>query len=406
MTLYDELVARGLIAQVTNEEEIKNMINAGKATFYIGFDCTADSLTAGHFMALTLMKRLQMGGNRPIALIGGGTTLIGDPSGRTDMRKMLTKDDIAHNAACFKRQMQRFIDFSNDKALMINNADWLLNLNYIELLREVGACFSVNNMLRAECYKQRMEKGLSFLEFNYMIMQSYDFYYLYQHYGCNMQFGGDDQWSNMLGGTELIRRKLGKDAHAMTITLLTDSQGKKMGKTAGNAVWLDPNKTSPYEFYQYWRNVDDADVLKCIRMLTFLPIEQIEQMSSWQGSQLNRAKEILAFELTKMVHGEEEAQKADAAAKALFGSGADNANMPTTELEAAQAENGIAILDLMQHCGLIASKSEGRRLVQQGGVSAGGQKITDPAYRFAAADFENGLVLKKGKKVFHKVVLK
>ena len=406
MTLYDELVARGLIAQVTNEEEIKNMINAGKATFYIGFDCTADSLTAGHFMALTLMKRLQMGGNRPIALIGGGTTMIGDPSGRTDMRKMLTKDDIAHNAACFKRQMQRFIDFSDDKALMINNADWLLNLNYIELLREVGACFSVNNMLRAECYKQRMEKGLSFLEFNYMIMQSYDFYYLYQHYGCNMQFGGDDQWSNMLGGTELIRRKLGKDAHAMTITLLTDSQGKKMGKTAGNAVWLDPNKTSPYEFYQYWRNVDDADVLKCIRMLTFLPIEQIEQMASWQGSQLNRAKEILAFELTKMVHGEEEAQKADAAAKALFGSGADNANMPTTELEAAQAENGIAILDLMQHCGLIASKSEGRRLVQQGGVSAGGQKITDPAYRFAAADFENGLVLKKGKKVFHKVVLK
>ncbi len=406
MTLYDELVARGLIAQVTNEEEIKNMINAGKATFYIGFDCTADSLTAGHFMALTLMKRLQMGGNRPIALIGGGTTMIGDPSGRTDMRKMLTKDDIAHNAACFKRQMQRFIDFSDDKALMINNADWLLNLNYIELLREVGACFSVNNMLRAECYKQRMEKGLSFLEFNYMIMQSYDFYYLYQHYGCNMQFGGDDQWSNMLGGTELIRRKLGKDAHAMTITLLTDSQGKKMGKTAGNAVWLDPNKTSPYEFYQYWRNVDDADVLKCIRMLTFLPIEQIEQMSSWQGSQLNRAKEILAFELTKMVHGEEEAQKADAAAKALFGSGADNANMPTTELEIAQAESGIAILDLMQHCGLIASKSEGRRLVQQGGVSAGGQKITDPAYRFAAADFENGLVLKKGKKVFHKVVLK
>ena len=406
MTLYDELVARGLIAQVTNEEEIKNMINAGKATFYIGFDCTADSLTAGHFMALTLMKRLQMGGNRPIALIGGGTTMIGDPSGRTDMRKMLTKDDIAHNAACFKRQMQRFIDFSNDKALMINNADWLLNLNYIELLREVGACFSVNNMLRAECYKQRMEKGLSFLEFNYMIMQSYDFYYLYQHYGCNMQFGGDDQWSNMLGGTELIRRKLGKDAHAMTITLLTDSQGKKMGKTAGNAVWLDPNKTSPYEFYQYWRNVDDADVLKCIRMLTFLPIEQIEQMADWQGSQLNRAKEILAFELTKMVHGEEEAQKADAAAKALFGSGADNANMPTTELEAAQAENGIAILDLMQHCGLIASKSEGRRLVQQGGVSAGGQKIADPAYRFTAADFENGLVLKKGKKVFHKVVLK
>ena len=406
MTLYDELVARGLIAQVTNEEEIKNMINAGKATFYIGFDCTADSLTAGHFMALTLMKRLQMGGNRPIALIGGGTTMIGDPSGRTDMRKMLTKDDIAHNAACFKRQMERFIDFSDDKALMINNADWLLNLNYIELLREVGACFSVNNMLRAECYKQRMEKGLSFLEFNYMIMQSYDFYYLYQHYGCNMQFGGDDQWSNMLGGTELIRRKLGKDAHAMTITLLTDSQGKKMGKTAGNAVWLDANKTSPYEFYQYWRNVDDADVLKCIRMLTFLPIEQIEQMADWQGSQLNRAKEILAFELTKMVHGEEEAQKADAAAKALFGSGADNASMPTTELEAAQAENGIAILDLMQQCGLIASKSEGRRLVQQGGVSAGGQKITDPAYRFAAADFENGLVLKKGKKVFHKVVLK
>lgn len=406
MTLYDELVARGLIAQVTNEAEIKEMINNGKATFYIGFDCTADSLTAGHFMALTLMKRLQMAGNKPIALIGGGTTMIGDPSGRTDMRKMLTREDIQHNADCFKRQMERFIDFSEGKAQMINNADWLLELNYVDLLREVGSCFSVNNMLRAECYKQRMEKGLSFLEFNYMIMQSYDFYYLFQHYGCNMQFGGDDQWSNMLGGTELIRRKLGKDAHAMTITLLTDSQGKKMGKTAGNAVWLDANKTSPYEFYQYWRNVDDADVMKCIRMLTFLPIEEIDKMAGWQGSQLNTAKEILAFELTKMVHGEAEAQKADAAAKALFGGGSDSADMPTTDITADLLTNGgIAVLDLMQHCGLIASKSEGRRLVQQGGVSANGEKITDPAHVFQAADFADGFILKKGKKVFHKVNL-
>lgn len=406
MTLYDELVARGLIAQVTNEAEIKEMINNGKATFYIGFDCTADSLTAGHFMALTLMKRLQMAGNKPIALIGGGTTMIGDPSGRTDMRKMLTREDIQHNADCFKRQMERFIDFSEGKAQMINNADWLLELNYVDLLREVGSCFSVNNMLRAECYKQRMEKGLSFLEFNYMIMQSYDFYYLFQHYGCNMQFGGDDQWSNMLGGTELIRRKLGKDAHAMTITLLTDSQGKKMGKTAGNAVWLDADKTSPYEFYQYWRNVDDADVMKCIRMLTFLPIEEIDKMAGWQGSQLNTAKEILAFELTKMVHGEAEAQKADAAAKALFGGGSDSADMPTTDITADLLTNGgIAVLDLMQHCGLIASKSEGRRLVQQGGVSANGEKITDPAHVFKAADFTDGFILKKGKKVFHKVNL-
>ena len=408
MGIYEELQARGLIAQVTDEERIRNLINNGEATFYIGFDCTADSLTAGHFMALTLMKRLQMAGNKPIALIGGGTTMIGDPSGRTDMRKMLTMEDIEHNAACFKRQMENFIDFSDGKALMVNNADWLLKLNYVELLREVGACFSVNNMLRAECYKQRMEKGLSFLEFNYMIMQSYDFYALFQKYGCNLQFGGDDQWSNMLGGTELIRRKLGTDAAAMTITLLTDSQGKKMGKTAGNAVWLDPNKTSPFDFYQYWRNVDDSDVLKCIKMLTFLPLDEIEKMESWEGSQLNRAKEILAFELTQMVHGAEEAQKAQEAARALFGSGANSENMPTTEITAADLTDGaINILDLMQKAGLIASKGEGRRLVQQGGVSVDDVKVTDIAKTCTAADFEKGhVIIKKGKKVFHKVVLK
>ena len=408
MGIYEELQARGLIAQVTDEERIRNLINNGEATFYIGFDCTADSLTAGHFMALTLMKRLQMAGNKPIALIGGGTTMIGDPSGRTDMRKMLTMEDIEHNAACFKRQMENFIDFSDGKALMVNNADWLLKLNYVELLREVGACFSVNNMLRAECYKQRMEKGLSFLEFNYMIMQSYDFYALFQKYGCNLQFGGDDQWSNMLGGTELIRRKLGKDAAAMTITLLTDSQGKKMGKTAGNAVWLDPNKTSPFDFYQYWRNVDDSDVLKCIKMLTFLPLDEIEKMESWEGSQLNRAKEILAFELTQMVHGTEEARKAQEAARALFGSGANSENMPTTEITAADLTDGaINILDLMQKAGLIASKGEGRRLVQQGGVSVDDVKVTDIAKTCTAVDFEKGhVIIKKGKKVFHKVVLK
>ena len=408
MGIYEELQARGLIAQVTDEERIRNLINNGEATFYIGFDCTADSLTAGHFMALTLMKRLQMAGNKPIALIGGGTTMIGDPSGRTDMRKMLTMEDIEHNAACFKRQMENFIDFSDGKALMVNNADWLLKLNYVELLREVGACFSVNNMLRAECYKQRMEKGLSFLEFNYMIMQSYDFYALFQKYGCNLQFGGDDQWSNMLGGTELIRRKLGKDAAAMTITLLTDSQGKKMGKTAGNAVWLDPNKTSPFDFYQYWRNVDDSDVLKCIKMLTFLPLDEIEKMESWEGSQLNRAKEILAFELIQMVHGAEEARKAQEAARALFGSGANSENMPTTEITAADLTDGaINILDLMQKAGLIASKGEGRRLVQQGGVSVDDVKVTDIAKTCTAADFEKGhVIIKKGKKVFHKVILK
>ena len=368
MQIYEELVARGLIAQVTNEEEIREMLNNGKATFYIGFDCTADSLTAGHFMALTLMKRLQMAGNKPIALIGGGTTMIGDPSGRTDMRKMLTREDIDHNAECFRRQMERFIDFSEGKALMVNNADWLLDLNYVELLREVGACFSVNNMLRAECYKQRMEKGLSFFEFNYMIMQSYDFYYLFQHYNCNMQFGGDDQWSNMLGGTELIRKKLGKDAHAMTITLLTDSQGKKMGKTAGNAVWLDPNKTSPFDFYQYWRNVDDADVMKCIRMLTFLSLDKIDEMSHWEGSQLNTAKEILAYELTQMVHGEEEAKKAQDAAKALFAGGANTADMPTTTLTAESFTDGkIGVIDMLMAAKLCATRSEARRLIQQGG---------------------------------------
>lgn len=407
MQLYEELVARGLIAQVTNEEEIREMINHGKATFYIGFDCTADSLTAGHFMALTLMKRLQMAGNRPIALIGGGTTMIGDPTGRTDMRKMLTKEDIDHNAACFKKQMERFIEFGEGKAQMVNNADWLLNLNYVELLREVGACFSVNNMLRADCYKQRMEKGLSFLEFNYMIMQSYDFYHLFQHYDCNMQFGGNDQWSNMLGGTELIRRKLGKDAHCMTITLLTDSQGNKMGKTAGNAVWLDPNKTSPYDFYQYWRNVEDADVLKCLRMLTFLPIEQIQEMDGWEGSELNRAKEILAWELTNLVHGQEEADKAQAAAKALFGGGGDRDSMPTTELTGDSFSDGeIGILNLLTACGLASSRGEARRLVQQGGVSVNDEKITDIDRKFGCELFQgDGAIIKKGKKVFHRAVM-
>ncbi|MBS5433354.1 MAG: tyrosine--tRNA ligase [Firmicutes bacterium] len=407
MGIYEELVARGLIAQVTNEDEIRNMINHGKATFYIGFDCTADSLTAGHFMALTLMKRLQMAGNKPVALIGGGTTMIGDPSGRTDMRKMLTREDIEHNAECFKRQMERFIEFGEGKAIMVNNADWLLNLNYIELLREVGACFSVNNMLRAECYKQRMEKGLSFFEFNYMIMQSYDFYYLFQHYDCNMQFGGDDQWSNMLGGTELIRRKLGKDAHAMTITLLTDSQGRKMGKTAGNAVWLDPNKTSPFEFYQYWRNVDDSDVLKCIRMLTFLPLEQIDEMASWEGSQLNRAKEILAYELTNLVHGEEEARKAEASAKALFSGAGSSDNMPCTELSEADLTDGAAdIMTLLVKTGLCPSKSDARRNIQQGGVTVDDEKVSDIGAVFTAGQLRKGVILKRGKKNFNKVILK
>ena len=405
MGIYEELQARGLIAQVTNEEEIREMVNAGKAKFYIGFDCTADSLTAGHFMALTLMKRLQMAGNQPVALIGGGTTKIGDPSGRTDMRKMLTKEDIDHNAECFKRQMERFIDFGEGKAIMVNNADWLLNLNYIELLREVGACFSVNNMLRAKCYEQRMEKGLSFLEFNYMIMQSYDFYHLFQHYGCNMQFGGDDQWSNMLGGTELIRRKLGKDAHAMTITLLTDSQGHKMGKTAGNAVWLDPNKTTPYDFYQYWRNVGDSDVLKCIRMLTFLPLEQIDEMDKWEGSQLNRAKEILAYELTALVHGEEEAKKAEESAKALFGAGGNNANMPTSTLTDADFENGnINVLSMLVATGLCPSRGEARRLVQQGGVMVDDVKVASIDESLARERFEGeGIIVRKGKKVYHRV---
>ena len=407
MGIYEELVARGLIAQVTNEDEIRNMINHGKATFYIGFDCTADSLTAGHFMALTLMKRMQMAGNKPVALIGGGTTMIGDPSGRTDMRKMLTREDIEHNAECFKRQMERFIEFGEGKAIMVNNADWLLNLNYIELLREVGACFSVNNMLRAECYKQRMEKGLSFFEFNYMIMQSYDFYYLFQHYDCNMQFGGDDQWSNMLGGTELIRRKLGKDAHAMTITLLTDSQGRKMGKTAGNAVWLDPNKTSPFEFYQYWRNVDDSDVLKCIRMLTFLPLEQIDEMASWEGSQLNRAKEILAYELTNLVHGEEEARKAEASAKALFSGAGSSDNMPCTELSEADLTDGAAdIMTLLVKTGLCPSKSDARRNIQQGGVTVDDEKVSDIGAVFTAGQLRKGIILKRGKKNFNKVILK
>ena len=407
MGIYEELVARGLIAQVTNEEEIREMVNNGKATFYIGFDCTADSLHVGHFMALCLMKRLQMAGNKPIALIGDGTTLIGDPSGRTDMRQMLTEDAIKHNAECFKRQMEKFIDFSDGKALMLYNSEWLKPLNYIEMLREGGACFSVNNMLRAECYKQRMEKGLSFLEFNYMIMQSYDFYYMFQHYGCNMQFGGNDQWSNMLGGTELIRKKLGKDAHAMTITLLLNSEGKKMGKTASGAVWLDPNKTSPFEFFQYWRNVDDADVLKCIRMLTFLPLEEIDKMSTWEGSQLNEAKEILAYELTKLVHGEEEAEKAKAASKALFAGNGDTEHMPTTELTNDDFGGGsIDVLTLLVKCGLAASKGEARRLVQQGGVSVNDEKVAAIETTFGCEQFTgDGVVIKKGKKVFHKAVL-
>ena len=407
MGIYEELVARGLIAQVTNEEEIREMVNNGKATFYIGFDCTADSLHVGHFMALCLMKRLQMAGNKPIALIGDGTTLIGDPSGRTDMRQMLTEDAIKHNAECFKRQMEKFIDFSDGKALMLYNSEWLKPLNYIEMLREVGACFSVNNMLRAECYKQRMEKGLSFLEFNYMIMQSYDFYYMFQHYGCNMQFGGNDQWSNMLGGTELIRKKLGKDAHAMTITLLLNSEGKKMGKTASGAVWLDPNKTNPFEFFQYWRNVDDADVLKCIRMLTFLPLEEIDKMSTWEGSQLNEAKEILAYELTKLVHGQEEAEKAKAASKALFAGSGDTEHMPTTELTNDDFGGGsIDVLTLLVKCGLAASKGEARRLVQQGGVSVNDEKVAAIETTFGCEQFTgDGVVIKKGKKVFHKAVL-
>ena len=406
MKLYEELVARGLIAQVTNEELIRDMINNGKAVFYIGFDCTADSLTAGHFMALTLMKRLQMAGNKPIALIGGGTTMIGDPSGRTDMRKMLTREDINHNAECFRKQMERFIEFGPDKALMVNNADWLLNLNYVELLREVGACFSVNNMLRAECYKNRMERGLSFFEFNYMIMQSYDFYYLFQHYGCNMQFGGDDQWSNMLGGTELIRKKLGQDAHCMTITLLTDANGNKMGKTAGNAVWLDPAKTSPYDFYQYWRNVGDADVMKCIRMLTFLPLEKIEEMDRWEGSELNRAKEILAFELTSMVHGEEEAKKAEEAAKALFAGAGSGENVPQYQLQEADYHDGAAdILTMLVASGLTKTRSEARQSVQQGGVSLDGKKVTDIRLSFAKEAIPaEGLLLKKGKKSYCRIL--
>ena len=405
MQIYDELVARGLIAQVTDEKEIRDLINGGKAVFYIGFDPTADSPHVGHFMALCLMKRLQMAGNRPIALLGGGTGMIGDPSGRSDLRKVLTKETIEHNIECFKKQMSRFIEFGEGKAMMVNNADWLLDLNYIDVLREVGACFSVNNMLRAECYKQRMEKGLSFLEFNYMIMQSYDFYHLYKEYGCNMQFGGDDQWSNMLGGTELIRKKLGKDAYAMTITLLLNSEGKKMGKTASGAVWLDPEKTSPYEFYQYWRNVGDDDVLKCIRMLTFLPLEEIDEMDKWEGSQLNKAKEILAFELTKLVHGEEEAAKAQAAAKAIFGGAADLSNMPSTKLADEDFTDGsIDILAVLIKAGITKSRGEGRRLVDQGGVSVDDEKVTDSAMSFTQAGLkEKPVVVKKGKKIFHKI---
>ena len=407
MGIYEELKARGLIAQVTDEEQIRTMVNSGKAKFYIGFDCTADSLTAGHFMALTLMKRLQMAGNTPVALIGGGTTMIGDPSGRTDMRKMLTREDINHNAECFKRQMEKFIEFGEGKAIMVNNADWLLNLNYIDLLREVGHCFSVNNMLRAECYKQRMAQGLSFLEFNYMIMQSYDFYYLYQNMGCNLQFGGDDQWSNMLGGTELIRRKLGKDAHAMTITLLTDSQGHKMGKTAGNAVWLDPNKTSPYDFYQYWRNVGDADVMKCIRMLTFLPLEQIDEMEKWDDSRINEKKKILAFELTSLVHGKEEAEKAAEAAAALFAGGnGDDANMPTTTVAASDLTDGaIGILDALVKTGIAKSKGDARTLVKQGGITVDGNKVETQDFKFTEDMLKNGAKIKKGKKIFHKIIL-
>ncbi len=405
MGIYEELQARGLIAQVTNEEHIRDMVNNGKATFYIGFDCTADSLTAGHFMALTLMKRLQMAGNKPIALIGGGTTMIGDPSGRTDMRKMLTKEDIDHNAECFKRQMEKFIEFGEGKAMMVNNADWLLNLNYIDMLREVGACFSVNNMLRAECYKNRMEKGLSFLEFNYMIMQSYDFYYMFQKYGCNMEFGGDDQWSNMLGGTELIRRKLGKDAHAMTITLLTDSNGNKMGKTAGNAVWLDPNKTSPFQFYQYWRNVGDADVMKCIKMLTFLSLEEIAEIEAWDDSRINEKKEILAYELTALVHGKEEAEKAKETSRNLF-TGGNSADMPTTELSEADLTDGkIGILDLMVKGKLAPSKSEAKRLVMQGGVLLNDAKVEAFSVQIEADALKEGVIVRKGKKVFRKFIL-
>lgn len=406
MQIYEELVARGLIAQVTDEEQIRDMVNNGKATFYIGFDPTADSLHVGHFMALCLMKRLQMAGNKPIALIGGGTAMIGDPSGRTDMRSMMTKETIDHNCECFKKQMSRFIEFGEGKAQMVNNADWLLHLNYVDFIRDIGSCFSVNNMLRAECFKQRMEKGLSFLEFNYMPMQSYDFYYLYQHYGCNMQFGGNDQWSNMLGGTELIRRKLGKDAHAMTITLLLNSEGKKMGKTASGAVWLDPNKTSPYDFYQYWRNVGDDDVLKCIRMLTFLPLEQIDEMDKWKGSQLNKAKEILAYELTALVHGEEEAKKAEASAKALFG-GADGGDVPTTEIsESDLADGALDIMTILVKSGLCASKSDARRNIQQGGVMVDDVKVTDIGKSFSADELKAGIVVKRGKKNFNKVILR
>ncbi|WP_294528440.1 tyrosine--tRNA ligase [uncultured Allofournierella sp.] len=406
MTLYDELVARGLVAQVTDEEEIKDLINNGKATFYIGFDPTADSLHVGHFMALNLMRRMQRAGNRPIALIGGGTAMVGDPSGRTDMRSMMTTETIQHNCECFKKQMSKFVDFSDGKALMLNNADWLMKLNYIELLREVGPCFSVNNMLRAECYKQRMEKGLSFLEFNYMIMQSYDFYHMFQELGCNLQCGGDDQWSNMLGGTELIRRKLGKDAYAMTITLLLTSEGKKMGKTQKGAVWLDPEKTSPYEFYQYWRNVDDADVLKCLRMLTDVPLEEIDAMADWEGSQLNKAKELLAFELTKLVHSEKEAAKAQETARGLFSGAADMANMPSTTLTADQLQDGrIGILDLMMAAKLVPSKREARQLIQQGGILLDGEKVSDPTLPVTAEQLANGVVIKKGKKTYHKVQL-
>ena len=405
MKIYEELVARGLIAQVTNEEEIRNMINEGKATFYIGFDPTADSLHVGHFMALCLMKRLQMAGNKPVVLIGGGTAMVGDPSGRTDMRQMMTTETIQHNCDCFKKQMERFIDFGEDKAIMVNNADWLLGLNYVEVLRDVGACFSVNRMLSAECYKQRMEKGLSFLEFNYMIMQSYDFYHLFKEYGCNMQFGGDDQWSNMLGGTELIRRKLGKDAHAMTITLLLNSEGKKMGKTASGAVWLDPNKTTPFDFYQYWRNVGDDDVLKCIRMLTFLPLEEINAMDSWEGAQLNRAKEILAYELTKLVHGDEEAEKAQAMARSLFTGGADNA--PTVELSTDDLVDGVIdILSVLVKAELVPSRSEARRAVEQGGVTVNDEKITNLRHSFSADDLKDGILVRRGKKNFKKVVIK
>ena len=408
MQIYEELVARGLIAQVTNEEEIKKLVNEGKAVFYIGFDPTADSLHVGHFMALCLMKRLQMAGNKPIALLGGGTGMIGDPSGRTDMRQMLTPETIQHNCDCFKKQMSRFIDFSDDKALLVNNAEWLMNLNYVNLLREVGPHFSVNRMLTAECYKQRMERGLSFLEFNYMIMQSYDFYMLFQKYGCNLQFGGDDQWSNMLGGTELIRRKLGKDAHAMTITLLLNSEGNKMGKTAKGAVWLDPEKTSPYEFYQYWRNVSDADVLKCLRMLTFLPLEQIDEMDKWEGSQLNEAKEILAYELTKLVHSEEEAKKAQESARALFGAGAgDGSDAPVAELSEEDFKDGqVDILTIVHKAGLAASRSEARRNVQQGGVTVDGEKVTDIAAAYTKEQLQTGLLVKRGKKNFKKVIVK